>query len=159
MEIDIISYTDAQFAALSAEQLLEVKSAQLKKNRVDLRLEEDMLNERHRLLENGTFLSQIWELYCQKLQAEHDAEVEAVREALLFYLRYTVKPESSVSGAPYPLDYSLSYEERYRVVRDYYEGTYQTGKERFDAFEKDTVAISYLGELYKPLYDYFLIVA
>ena len=31
MTIDIISYTDAQFAALTAEQLLEVQQAQLKK--------------------------------------------------------------------------------------------------------------------------------
>ena len=57
MVIDIISYTDAQFAALSEEQILEVKSAQLKKNKLDLNLEENLLKAKQRLIENGTFLS------------------------------------------------------------------------------------------------------
>ena len=39
MKIDIISYTDEQFAQLTEEQLLEVRSAQLKKNRLDRKLE------------------------------------------------------------------------------------------------------------------------
>ena len=50
MTIDIISYTDAQFAELSEEQLLEVKSAQLKKNRLDVQLQEKKLNEKVRSL-------------------------------------------------------------------------------------------------------------
>ena len=156
MTIDIISYTDAQFAALSAEQILEVKSAQLKKNRLDLKLEEEMKKERHRLLENGTFLSSIWDLYCAKLQAEHDAEVETIRDSLLFYLRFTAKPEEPANNAPYPLDYSLTNAERYAVVRDYYEAMYTDPNELFRVFKNDKVALSYLGELYKTLYDYFL---
>ena len=152
----MISYTDAQFAALSAEQILEVKSAQLKKNRLDLKLEAEKLKERHRLLDNGTFLSETWGLYCAKLQEEHDAEVEGIRESLLFYLRFTAKPETSTSDAPYPLDYSLDNPQRYAVVRDYYEATYTDPNERFNAFKDDKVALSYLGELYKTLYDYFL---
>ena len=62
MVIDIISYTDAQFAALSEEQILEVKSAQLKKNKLDLNLEENLLKAKQRLIENGTFLSDLFSL-------------------------------------------------------------------------------------------------
>ena len=42
MLIDIISYTDAQYAMLTEEQLLEIKSAQLKKNRLTAKLEENL---------------------------------------------------------------------------------------------------------------------
>ena len=66
MVIDIISYTDTQYAALSEEQILEVQQAQLKKNRLLIKLEEDKRKEKYRLIENGVFLSKIWDLYCEK---------------------------------------------------------------------------------------------
>ena len=157
MEIDIISYTDAQYAALSAEQLLEVQSAQLKKNRLDLKLEEEKRKEKHRLLSNGVFLSKVWELYCEKLQAEYDAEVENLRDSLLFYLRFSARPDGSDSDdAPYEVNYSYAMDERLAIVREYYDETYTNGAERFNAFKADTVAVQYLGELYAPLYDYYL---
>ncbi len=156
MKIDIISYTDAQYAALTSEQLLEVQSAQLKKNRLDLRLEEEKLKEKHRLLSNGVFLSKVWELYCEKLQAEYEAEVENLRDSLLFYLRFSARPDGAETEAPYELNYAYSMEERLAIVRAYYEKTYTDGAERFEAFKADAVAVQYLGELYAPLYDYYL---
>ena len=59
MVIDIISYTDSQFAALTEEQLLQVKSAQLKKNRLQAKLEEDLQHAKQKFVENiidGGFL-------------------------------------------------------------------------------------------------------
>jgi len=159
MVIDIISYTDTQYAALSEEQILEVQQAQLKKNRLLIKLEEDKRKEKYRLIENGVFLSKIWDLYCEKLQKEYDNEVENIRESLLFYLRFTSKTESDSSqtgptDAPYTVDYSLTMEERFYIVKEYYETTYTNGKQRYDAFLLDKVAIVYLGELYAPLHDY-----
>lgn len=157
MTIDIISYTDEQFALLTAEQLLEVKSAQLKKNRLDRQLEEDKLKEKYRLGERGILISEIWEQYCAKLQAEHDEEVAAIREALLFFLRFSNKPpEEEIETAPYLVDYSLPEEERAVIVKDYYENTYADGQERFDAFLADEIAKQYLGSWYSIMYDYFL---
>lgn len=157
MTIDIINYTDEQFALLTAEQLLEVQSAQLKKNRLDRKLEEDKLKEKYRLGERGILLSDIWEQYCAKLQAEHDDEVTAIREALLFFLRFSNKPpEEEVETAPYLVDYSLPEEERAAIVKNYYDNTYADGKSRFDAFLADEIAKKYTGEYYAPLYDYFL---
>ena len=45
MTIDIINYTDAQLATLTAEQLLEVKSVQQQKNRLTIKLEEKKREE------------------------------------------------------------------------------------------------------------------
>ena len=42
MVIDIISYTDAQMATLSNEQLMEVRQAQEKKDRMYAQLQEDL---------------------------------------------------------------------------------------------------------------------
>ena len=157
MEIDIISYTDAQFAKLTDEQLLQVKSAQQKKNDLTAKLAKKTAQEKHRLIDNGTFRSGMWELICQELQAEYEAEVNQIREALLFYLRFAVKPENSeTESAPYEVDYSLSDTERFNVVKTYYETTYTNGAERFRVFQDDEIAAQYLGELYAPLYDYFL---
>ena len=85
MNIDIISYTDEQFAALSVEQLEQVREAQLKKNKLTAKLDKEKQEEKFRLVKNGIFLSSIWDVYCQKLETEYEAEVETIREALLFW--------------------------------------------------------------------------
>ena len=59
MTIDIINYTDEQFAELTEEQILEVEEAQLRKNRLTARLEEDKKREKYRLLEAGVFRSPV----------------------------------------------------------------------------------------------------
>ena len=157
MKIDIISYTDEQYAQLTAEQLLEVRSAQLKKNRLDRELEKKKTDEKYRLVERGIFLSPLWDQYCEKLQKEYEDEVALLRDALLFFLRFSNKPpEEEVEENPYLLDYSLPEDERAVIVKEYYESTYADGKERFDAFVADPVAKQYLGEWYGTMYDYFL---
>ena len=60
------------------------------------------------------------------------------------------------AGAPYSVDYSLPVEDRFAIVKTYYETNYSDGNERFVAFQQDTVAVQYLGELDAPVYDYFL---
>ena len=157
MDIDIISYTDAQFAALTEEQILEVKSAQLKKEKLDLQLDEDILEEKRRLIDNGIFLSNIWELCKAKLQAEHDLEVENLRDSLLFYLQFAARSEESKwEDVGYVVDYSLSMADRFIRVRDYYMNNYSDAEARFSAFKADEVAVQYLGERYATLYDYLL---
>lgn len=155
MVIDIISYTDEQFAALSEEQILEVKTAQQKKNKLTKKLVENKEIAKRKLIGNGTFMSPIWELQCAKLDEEYEQEVTMLREALLFYLRFSFR--SSVGSEKYPIDYSLSMEERFADVRDYYVNTYPDVNERWKAFRVDGVAMVYLGEYYEPLYDYLLI--
>ena len=157
MEIDIISYTDAQFAALTEEQLLQVKNAQLKKNRLAAALEKDLQREKQRLMDNGILFSSIWRCVQEKLQETYEQEEANIREGLLFYLRFAAKPEgSALEEVPYTVDYSLSNTERFEIVRDYYMDAYTDPSARFEKFKTDSVAMQYLGELYAPLYDYFL---
>ena len=158
MTIDIITFTDTQFAMLSAEQLLEVKEAQQKKNELTAECEKKLQDAKHRLVKNGLYHSQRYTLLKAKIEAEYQAEIDLLRDGLLFYLRYSMRPEATVTPeveAPYTVDYSLSDEERLAIVKTYYETTYATQEEQFAAFKQDTIAPQYLGELYAPLYDYF----
>ena len=153
MEIDIISYTPTQFSALTSEQLLQVQEAQLKKNALLRDLATRLQREKERLIENGMLHSGIWPLLEQKLRTECDEEVAWIRDTLLFYLQYSGAED--FINAPYPVDMSLSDKERVELVKAYYYETYSDPLERLTAYEKDEVAMRYLGEIYSLLYDYF----
>ena len=155
--IVIITFTESQFAALTRGQLQTVKTAQQKKDRLYKDLREKLRREKHKLVRNGVFSSGIYELVEERLTAEYEREVELVRQCLLFYLRYSMKPNAStVTNAPYTVDYALSDEARLNIVRNYYNTQYTNAVERFNAFKLDGIAPQYLGELYAPLYTYYL---
>ena len=160
MTIDIITYTDTQFSELSDEQLLEVRSAQLKKNKLTESLAKALQAEKERLVKNGVFTSNIWELLKIKLTEECEAEITALREGLLFYLRFSSHATTEEEeNSPYVVDYSLSYEDRLTIVKNYYEATYADPVVRYDEFLADPVVKQYLGELYAPLHDVFYVAA
>ena len=159
MTIDIIEFTETQYSLLTEEQLLEVKEAQLKKNRLQEKLEEELLKLRNRMVKNGTYCSEVYSCWEIKLYEECEREIEILRESLLFYLRYALRLEEDIASSPYKVDYSLSEDQRLNLVRNYYLQTYADRKALFQAFRADTVAPKYLGELYKPLYDYFQSIA
>lgn len=153
MTIDIIDYTESQMAALSNEQLLEVREAQVKKDKLYAKLLDDIQAADAALIDKGTFDSSLRQSKKARLQSDYDAEVERIRDGLLFYLRYSYRPGSAAVG--YEVNYALSDTERLEVVKNYYLTTYSDAVERFAAFEEDPVAKQYLGEYYGPLYYYF----
>ena len=63
MEIDIIAYTPEQYEKLSEAQILEVQSAQMKKNRLSRALEEAKQKEKNRLIKNNIFLHDVFLTY------------------------------------------------------------------------------------------------
>ena len=158
MEIDVITFTDEQYARLTDEQLIQVKDVQLKKNKLFRALEEAKSTERYRMLKDGIFLSASYEKVCEQLQSVYEEEVANLRDGLLFYLRFSVRDDSG-NEAPYLVDYSLDYGERIRIVREYYEGTYPDAVERLAVLKEDEVAMSYLGEFYVSLYELYRVEA
>ena len=155
MVIDIVAFTNKQMNALSEKQLRKIKSVQLKKNRLKRALDKNMTAERNRLINGGLFHSDLYELLKADLQKAYDDEIEVMKEELLVSLT-DLALEDGVPRAPYTLDFDLSYEERFDIVKDYYMGEYSDDVHRFMKFKEDEVAIIYLGEYYKPLYDYLL---
>lgn len=155
MTIDIISFTDEQFAFLSETQIQEIKNVQAQKDELTSALAEKKRKEKFRLTKNGVFRSAIYDSICAALDVEYAATVESLKERLLFYLRFSSKVNDTESeNSPYVVNYSLTYEERYNIVKEYYLETYSDGAERFNAFKADKVAPKYLGEFYSTMYDY-----
>ena len=158
MTIDIINYTGEQLAALSAEKVLEIREAQLKKNKLQSDLAERLVKEKQSLIDKGAYPSDVWSRIQAQLQAEYEKQVEILRESLVFFLHYVADDAPVVyPDAPYKVDYSLSVEARMFIVRDYYEEHYDDPYERYQAFKKDDFAKVYIGELYAPLHDYFYV--
>lgn len=168
MVIDIVEYTAEQFASMQPAKLQKICNAQLKKNALLRKLQEDILTAKQRLTDNGVFASTLLSAKEAELTEACQAKIQEVREALLFSLRYAGgtsgggadSGDSSGSGdtsneVPYPVDYALSEEDRMIAVRSYYETAYSDPTERFNAFAADTFARNYLGEMYAPLYHYF----
>ncbi len=160
MTIDIIEYSELQYAALSSEKLEKIRAAQLKKDKLLQTLAARLKEEKQRLIDGGIFPSTMYAALETELTAACQAEIEEVREGLLFYLHYATNDgasgeSTSPSDVPYTVDYSFTVEERLAVVRGYYETTYPDAAARFNAFKEDAFAKSYLGELYAPLYYRF----
>ena len=156
MNIDIIDFTDEQFAALDSEQIEQVREAQVKKERLLSSLAEKKEKEKYRLIKNGIFRSEIYSLVCTKLEQKYAREVEDVKDSLLFYLRFTARQEDQPQ-VDYTVDYALPYAERYAVVKDYYDEHYPSPRNKYDAFLQDRFLIRYLGEYYSVLYDLYLL--
>lgn len=155
MNIDIISYTEEQFANLTETQLQEIRLVQEEKDELTAKLEKAKEREYFRILKNGTARSQLYEKACERLQEEYEAEVERLRNGLIFYLQYSCRGnDTSADSAPYTVNYALPYTQRYVIVRDYYMSAYTNASERFEAFRTDTIARNYLGEYYATLSDY-----
>ena len=154
MTIDIITYTEEQFARLNGEQLNEVRKAQVAKNRLFERLQKEKADEKYKLVKAGIFRSGIWDAICTELQAAYDAQVENLRDGLLFYLQYSGQQQNT--GVGYTVDYTLSIADRVILVKEYYVVTYDDPYERMEKFKLDGVAPSYLCEGYAPLYQWFL---
>ncbi len=152
MEIDIIDYTAGQYAALSTDALEEILKAQRRKDALVVAFEKKKATEKRKMIDRGCFLSNVWERLEEEMTEEHEAEVTVLREKLLFYLHYA--DNGGGAELPYPVDYSLSVEGRMAVLRDYYVGAYDDALERFEAFDEDTFARTYLGEGYASLWQY-----
>jgi hypothetical protein len=155
MVIDIIDYQDTQYIQLGEYRLERVRLAQLEKNKLLSQLAKDKRRAKYKLLKNGTYRSGIYASVCAELERQCEEEIKALRDGLLFYLRYSIREDLEGKEPPYPLDYSLSDTERAEVVINYYESTYSAPKERYEAFKADQFASGYLGEMYYSVFNYF----
>ena len=97
MTIDIIAYTDDQLAALSAEKLVEVREAQLKKNALEQTLQENLEKEKQKLIDKGAYPSDVWGKIEAKLKAECENEINILRDSLIFFLHF-VADDAQASG-------------------------------------------------------------
>lgn len=157
MIFDIINLTWDEVKALNDAQMKLLRAAQKKKNDLVAKAQKELKQFRNKINKNGMKHSTLYER--KKFEVEDGLERTCIRIAdqLMFEMSLCeTKSEGSSGGSsddsPYLVDYSLSYNERYKIVRNYYL-TFKDPNERMAKYAADEVAKKYLGSYYETLYN------
>ncbi len=157
MTIDIIDLTDPKYDKLSTVQLAMVRAAQAKKDAATQKCQETVEEIFYHFLGRNTARSTALARETQALYEALEEEVESLRADLEFQLEAENLENSGNENGPYRYpenpNYSLSYSQRFLVVREYYMNVTSDPSARLEAYRLDTLARSYLGEYYATLYD------
>ncbi len=157
MKIDIIDLTDPQYADLSPVQLSMVRVAQGKKDEILLKANDAASELFMLMLANGNARSEARERETERIMAQANADVDVVREDLLHQLAYESLGSEGNANGPYRYpenpNYSLTYSQRFLVVRNYYMNIEKDPEVRLTAYSMDSLARHYLGEFYETLYE------
>lgn len=155
MEFDIIDLTEAELQSLSTIQTQLLRSAQKSKNDLRHKLEQDYNLFKKLVYTDGMKDSSLLAQKRAELEKEFDYQVEILVEQLNYSLGLSEPyPDRGESGgeAGYIVDYTLSYTDRYIIVRDYYLSI-DDPAERMSLYAADDTARRYLGSYYATLYN------
>lgn len=155
MEFDIIELTGEELEKLSTIQTQLLRTAQKNKNELRYKLEQDMQLFEKLILTNDTYHSSLIADKRAELEKDFDYKVAVLKEQLEYAMelnepypdRGDVDEETG-----YIVDYTLSYTDRYVIVRDYYLSI-EDPVERMALYSADEVAKKYLGSYYSTLYN------
>ncbi len=157
MVIDIIDLTDDAYADLTGVQLAMVNAAQVRKNAILAAAAEQKQELFLSLLARNAVRSSAYEAQADKIDVDAQAEIDVVKEDLLYQIAYdnslTQGNESGVYRYPENPNYQLSYPQRFLAVREYYMNVTSDATARLQAYAMDTLARTYLGEYYQTLYE------
>ncbi len=157
MTIDIIDLTQPEYSNLSPVQLAMVRVAQGKKDKLTAEAEEEKREYVYQLIANHTYESSTRTMGERAIDAKLTADVDVVREDLLYQLAYEALGSEGNENGPYRYpenpNYNLSVSQRFLVVRQYYMDITDDPQARIRAYAMDTLARTYLGEYYQTLYD------
>ncbi len=159
MQFDIIPVTGTEVGKLSTAQLRLLRDAQNKKNELLIKAERELKAFSLSVMGAGMAYSSLIESKRRELDEEVWRKCAVIADELLFDISAIGQSSEGGGGsggdAPqteYRVDYSLSYSERYVIVRDYYLRIKDVS-ERMTKYASDEVAKKYLGTYYKTLYN------
>ena len=158
MEFDIIEISEGKLKELTAVQMQLLRTAQKKKNELAHNMEQDLALFKKLVYTDDMKQSSLLEQKRAELTAEFDREVEILAEQLLYSMELSeplFPDDEGNEDVGYVVDYSLSYTERYVIVRNYYIAI-PDPYERIALYDADEVAKKYLGSYYTALYDVLL---
>ena len=155
MEFDIIELTEEELKKLNTAQMQLLRTAQKKKNALVHKAEREYEAFREKVMTAGLKNSSLLNDKKSRLDADVEYECSIIIDDLLYNMELRKPMMSGGNGADDPgylVDYSLSYNERYVIVRDYYLAI-KDPDERMALYAADEVAKKYLGTYYKTLYN------
>ena len=162
MTFDIVDFTEEELFALSTVQMRLLRTAQQNKDELTALLAADKRSLYAKLAEAGMLNSNIYADKCDELDDEYERQVAVLKDNLIYNMSLNVPGDGdddagdtgAGSDAPYIVAYTLSYLDRYLIVRNYYMSI-EDPAERLALYGADTVAQSYLGHYYNTLYNVF----
>lgn len=154
MEFDIIELTPEELSNFTSVQMQLLRSAQKNKNTLRENMDRDLRLFKSLLLTDDVFNSSLYAQKRVELEREFDFKTESIAEQLRYNLSLSepYDPDDNDDEAGYIVDYTLSYNERYRIVRDYYLSITDPA-ERMALYSADDTARKYLGSYYASLYN------
>lgn len=154
MEFDIIELTPEELSNFTSVQMQLLRSAQKNKNTLRENMDRDLRLFKSLLLTDDVFNSSLYAQKRAELEREFDFKTESIAEQLRYNLSLSepYDPDGPDDEAGYIVDYTLSYNERYRIVRDYYLSITDPA-ERMALYSADDTARKYLGSYYASLYN------
>lgn len=157
MEFDVIELSEEQILNFSTIQMQLLRTAQKSKNQLLYNLESDMAMFEKLLLTNNFNNSSLAGQQRAALIKNYEHELEIIVEQLRYSLARNepLPDDGNGDGKPdagYIVDYSLSYVDRYRLVRNYYMSI-DDPDERLALYSADETAKDYLSSYYVSLFD------
>lgn len=159
MNIDILSLTEAQLAALSYTQRGILYEGQQKKDELTAQLIKDREEAKLSLIALGTARSDMLHYKYVALDEDYEQAVQLLAKKTLEAME-SAPADGTVSTVttteysyPDSPDYSLSYPDRFAAVRVYYMKI-EDATERYSTFLEDKLAKTYLGEYYYTMRYY-----
>ena len=163
MTFDIIDLTEEDILALSTVQMRLLRTAQKEKNELIYQLARDKQTFYNIVVSDGMLNSNLYEDKCDELDEEYERRLAVLKDDLIYNMSLNVPTaddddpgggsgdgDDPVAG--YIVDYSLSYLDRYQIVRNYYMSISDPA-ERLANYTADTIAQAYLGQYYNTLYN------
>ena len=161
MTFDIIDMEEEDLLALSTVQMRLLRTAQQEKDDLTYELERDKQTFYNIVVADGMLNSGIYAAKCYELDEEYEQKVAVLKDNLIYNMSRNVPTgddwDTCVvddSDVGYIVDYSLSYLDRYQIVRNYYMSISDPA-ERIVLYTADTTAKDYLGQYYNTLYNVF----
>lgn len=165
MDYDIIPITSVELEALTVVQTKLLRTAQQKKDELERKAAKELQAFSAIAQTNGMKNSSLISSMEAYLQADVDDQVAVLADNLIYNMSLNepttggeLGGEGGDESAGYIVDYSLSYNDRYLLVRDYYLSI-PDPDERITLYLNDEVAKKYLDAYYVTLYNVLIMYA
>ena len=159
MQFDIIDISQEELAKLKPAQMTLLRKAQQEKDKLYSQFEKTVQVFEEKLLSAGVYNSSLLMSKVGALQGEFNHQAALIADNLVYNMSLIDlkddgggKNDEQTEQTGYLVDYSLSYNERYVIVRNYYLAI-KDRDVRMAKYGKDETAKKYLGTYYNTLYN------
>jgi len=159
MQFDIIDITEDRLKELSVVQMKMLRTAQQKKDELVRKFEKELNMFRAVVFTSGMKNSTLIEDKDRELRDELGYQTALLADNLIYNMSLNEPSNGGDIGgdggdeeAGYIVDYTLTYNERYIIVRDYYLAITDPD-ERMALYAEDETAKKYLSSYYTTLYN------